>query len=85
MAGPLKWYDANAKDNPEFLKALAEVRRIGVHEGWCYQGATIVTDLEARDARPITGVIAHCSTRWLSAGIGDRLGASPAAWACKRP
>jgi hypothetical protein len=36
MVGPLKWYDANAKDNPGFLKALAEVRRIGVHEGWCY-------------------------------------------------
>jgi hypothetical protein len=36
MSEPLKWYDANAKDNPAFLKALAEVRRIGVHEGWCY-------------------------------------------------
>jgi hypothetical protein len=31
-----KWFDANASDNPPFLKALAEVRRIGVHEGWCY-------------------------------------------------
>jgi hypothetical protein len=36
MPEPLKWYDANATDNPAFLKALAEVRRIGVHEGWCY-------------------------------------------------
>jgi hypothetical protein len=36
MAGPLKWYDASAADNPPFLKALAEVRRIGVYEGWCY-------------------------------------------------
>ena len=36
MSESLKWYDANAKDNPPFLKALAEVRRIGVHEGWCY-------------------------------------------------
>jgi hypothetical protein len=35
MGEPLKWYDANAKDNPAFLKALAEVRRIGMHEGWC--------------------------------------------------
>jgi hypothetical protein len=34
--GEPKWYDDNAKDNPAFLKALAEVRRIGVHEGWCY-------------------------------------------------
>jgi hypothetical protein len=32
----LKWYDANASDNTAFLKALAEVRKIGVHEGWCY-------------------------------------------------
>jgi hypothetical protein len=31
-----KWYDANARDTPPFLKALAEVRNIGVHEGWCY-------------------------------------------------
>ena len=36
MSDPLKWYDANANDNPPFLKALAEVRRIGVQEGWCY-------------------------------------------------
>ena len=36
MGEPLKWFDANAQDNPAFLKALAEVRRIGVHEGWCY-------------------------------------------------
>ncbi len=31
MREPLKWYD-----HPPFLKALAEVRKIGVHEGWCY-------------------------------------------------
>ena len=36
MVASLKWYDANATDNPPFLKALAEVRKIGVHEGWCY-------------------------------------------------
>ncbi|WP_439410038.1 hypothetical protein ACNJX9_09880 [Bradyrhizobium sp. DASA03076] len=26
----------DSTDQPPFLKALAEVRRIGVHEGWCY-------------------------------------------------
>jgi hypothetical protein len=26
MGGPLKWYDANATDNPPWIKALAEVR-----------------------------------------------------------
>jgi hypothetical protein len=31
----IPYYTDNA-DQPPFLKALAEVRRIGVHEGWCY-------------------------------------------------
>jgi hypothetical protein len=29
MVASLKWYDANATDSPPFLKALAEVRKIG--------------------------------------------------------
>jgi hypothetical protein len=29
-------YFTDKKDQPPFLKALAEVRRIGAHEGWCY-------------------------------------------------
>jgi hypothetical protein len=33
----VKWYDPNATDKPPFLRALAEVPKIGVHEGWCYQ------------------------------------------------
>ena len=33
--GPLKYF-TDQEDQPPFLKALAEVRRIGVHEGWCY-------------------------------------------------
>jgi hypothetical protein len=36
MREPLKWCDPDATDKPPFLKALAEVRRIGVHEAWCY-------------------------------------------------
>jgi hypothetical protein len=32
----MKWYDDNA-DNSAWLKALAEVRRLGPREGWCYQ------------------------------------------------
>jgi len=35
MGEPMKWY-ADSDDHPRFFKALAEVRRIGVHEGWCY-------------------------------------------------
>jgi hypothetical protein len=34
---PLKWYDANATDNPPWIKALAEVRHLACREGWCYQ------------------------------------------------
>ncbi len=37
MVAPLKWYDANATDNPPFLKALAEVRNLAPREGWRYQ------------------------------------------------
>lgn len=29
-------YFSDSPDQPPFLVALAEVRRIAVHEGWCY-------------------------------------------------
>jgi hypothetical protein len=35
MSKPLEWYDHNA-DNPPWIKALAEVRRLAPREGWCY-------------------------------------------------
>jgi hypothetical protein len=35
MPEPLKWYDDNA-DNPPWIKALAEVRRLAPREGWRY-------------------------------------------------
>jgi hypothetical protein len=28
MREPLKWYDSNATDNPPWIKAIAEVRRL---------------------------------------------------------
>jgi hypothetical protein len=31
-----KWHDANAKDNPPFLDALAKARDIAIREGGCY-------------------------------------------------
>ena len=31
----MKWYDDNAQ-NPPWIKALAEVRRLATREGWCY-------------------------------------------------
>jgi len=36
MHEPLKWYDDNA-DNPPWIKALAEVRRLATRERWRYQ------------------------------------------------
>jgi hypothetical protein len=35
MREPLKWYDRNA-DNPAWIKALAEVRRLAPREGYGY-------------------------------------------------
>jgi hypothetical protein len=32
----LKYYDAYSTDNPPWIKALAEVRRLAPREGWCY-------------------------------------------------
>jgi hypothetical protein len=32
---PLQWYDDKA-DNPPWIKALAEVRRLAPREGWRY-------------------------------------------------
>jgi hypothetical protein len=36
MSEPIKWYDDKA-DNPPWIEALAEVRRLAPREGWCYQ------------------------------------------------
>jgi hypothetical protein len=41
MAEPLKWYDENA-DNPPWIKALAEVRRLAPREGWRYQHVQVI-------------------------------------------
>jgi hypothetical protein len=32
----MRWYQDDP-ENPPWLKALAEVRRLGPREGWCYQ------------------------------------------------
>jgi hypothetical protein len=36
MREPPKWYDANATDNPPWIKALAELRHLACR-GWRYQ------------------------------------------------
>jgi hypothetical protein len=42
VSDPLKWYDDNA-NNPAWIKALAEVRRLAPREGWCYQHVQAIT------------------------------------------
>jgi hypothetical protein len=42
MSKPLQWYDDNA-NNPAWIKALAEVRRLAPREGWCYQHVQAIT------------------------------------------
>ncbi|MFC0241845.1 hypothetical protein [Rhodopseudomonas telluris] len=32
---PIKWFE-ESDDHSDFVKALAEVRRLGTREGWCY-------------------------------------------------
>ncbi|KPG02025.1 hypothetical protein IP86_01060 [Rhodopseudomonas sp. AAP120] len=32
---PNKWFE-ESDDHSDFVKALAEVRRLGTREGWCY-------------------------------------------------
>ena len=32
---PIKWFE-ESDDHSDFVKALAEVRRLGPREGWCY-------------------------------------------------
>jgi hypothetical protein len=42
MIKSLEWYDDNA-NNPAWIKALAEVRRLAPREGWCYQHVQAIT------------------------------------------
>jgi hypothetical protein len=59
---PLKWHDRNAKDNPAFLDALAKVRDMGVHEGWCYHHVKAI--LIAIGVRPVPEILAIAGRRF---------------------
>jgi hypothetical protein len=43
MGEPLKYYDANAKDNPPWIDALAKVRHLACREGWCHRHVQAIT------------------------------------------
>ena len=36
MAEPLRWYDEKNANNPPWVAALAEVRRMATRESYCY-------------------------------------------------
>lgn len=36
VSEPLRYFDHNDPDNPPWIKALAEVRRLATREGWCH-------------------------------------------------
>jgi len=49
----LRYYSDERESAPPFVQALAEVRRIGVHEGWCYhhvQAVMLAIDMYAQAA-----------------------------------
>jgi hypothetical protein len=56
MREPVQWY-SDKDDHPPFLKGLAEVRRIGVHEGWCYHQVRAILLSIDRYATGKTGVL----------------------------
>jgi hypothetical protein len=47
MHEPPQWYDANATDNPPWIKALAEVRHLACREGWrCQHVQAIIAAID---------------------------------------
>jgi hypothetical protein len=52
MREPPKWYDANAKDNPPWIDALANVRTLACRQRWCYQHVqAIIVAIDRERAR----------------------------------
>ena len=70
MREPLQWYDDNA-DNPPWIKALAEVRRLAPREGWRYdhvQAIIVAIDQYARSGARQPGVLLEQAVwdwRWI--------------------
>jgi hypothetical protein len=47
MHEPPKWYDANAKDKPPWIDALAKVRHLAYREGWrCHHVQAIIVAID---------------------------------------
>jgi hypothetical protein len=71
MREPLKWYSDKGDHSP-FIKALAEVRRIGAHEGWCYhhvQAIMMSIDQYAQAATGLDRLHTEAASKGLAAGF----------------
>jgi NTP pyrophosphatase (non-canonical NTP hydrolase) len=60
MREPLLYF-SEKEDQPPFLKALAEVRRIGAHEGWCFQHLDLTFSTSVSVVVLVAG---ECLARW---------------------
>ncbi|HKU06526.1 MAG TPA: hypothetical protein VJR30_10680 [Bradyrhizobium sp.] len=65
-------YFSDASEHPAFIKALAEVRRIGVHEGWCYHHVQAILLAIDQYAEAVTGNREYFWNKPHSAGGSSR-------------
>ena len=72
----MKYFSDNEDQSP-FIKALAEARRIGVHEGWCYHHVQAIIVAIDQYAEAATGNREYFWNKPHSAGEGRRSGAIP--------
>jgi hypothetical protein len=70
-------YFSDSDDHSPFIKALAEVRRIGVHEGWCYHHVQAIIVAIDQYAEAATGNREYFWNKPHSAGEGRRSGDIP--------
>jgi len=68
-------YFSDTSEHPQFINALAEVRRIGVHEGWCYHHVQAILAID-QYAEAVTGNREYFWNKPHSAG-GNRGGDIP--------
>jgi hypothetical protein len=68
----VKRYFSDSEEHPPFLKALAEVRKIGVHEGWCYHHVQAIILAIDQYAEAATGNREFFWNRPHSVGGGTR-------------
>jgi hypothetical protein len=77
VVGDLRWYDATAKDNSPWIKALAEVRHRATREGYCYAHVQAIIVSIDQYAEAATGNRDYFLNRPQSIGSSGKLGDVP--------